>query len=75
MTISHVLVLKRQLFVQLTDREHPVPAEQVEIAPTELVWPRHRLHLSENENQETRPAQEEANAQTSTDDLFALASG
>ena len=68
-TVSHIMITRKGLFVYLMNHEHPVPSEQVEMPLTRLEWPKERLAAIAIDD---TPASQPTSAVTepSADDIF-----
>ena len=76
MTVSYVHIMRGQLLVHLQGHANAVPADHLEMAPTELLWPTDRLdaHKYRLPPPETPLTPEEGDQTASSiDDLFAQA--
>ena len=66
-TVEHVLIKRSGLYVFLTDRAHPVPSEEVQITPTELQWPAHRMQPSAAQAETAAPPSPATNPDSDVD--------
>ena len=77
-TISYIHLRKGELLVHLQGHSNAVPADHLELAPTELVWPDDRLEAHAyrlQSNEEGKAPSGQAQDTAGTDGVFNQATG